>query len=192
MNFHVWNKISDKFHGWCLFHPEYLRNFIHWRFMNDNSWTLIHKIWILCSTVMSSSLYLLPNSILPNGPGYYLAILQNPLCQITEWTLLNCQVHVAKSAFSRFGYTSTRQYCKIVKFKFTLWTAQMSHHIKKFWDVLCLRSTEISAQKNKLPWSPFPLLPPRPPVFFLHYYFLTWWVFEAWEESFQNSNYPLN
>jgi hypothetical protein len=58
------------------------------------------------------------------------------------------------------NYTSTRQYCQIVKFKFTLWTAQMSHCIKNFWAVLCLRSAEISAQKLKLPWS---LLPPSPP-----------------------------
>ncbi len=97
MNFHVWSKISDKiFHGWCLFHPEYSGKFINLRFMNDNSWMLIHKIWILCSTVMSSSLYLLPNSTLPNGPGYYLAILQNPLYLVVKFTLPNHRVNTAQ------------------------------------------------------------------------------------------------
>jgi hypothetical protein len=73
-------KFQIKIDGWCLFHLEYLGKFIHWRFMNDNSWMLIHKIWILCSTVMSSSLYLLPNSTLPNGE-----------VQVTIW--LFCKIH---------------------------------------------------------------------------------------------------
>jgi len=48
-------------------------------------------------------------------------------------------------------------------------------------------------QTALIPPPPFPP-PTHPPTqdFSLHYYFFTWWLFEAWEESFQNSNYPLN
>ncbi len=47
---------------------------------------------------MSSSLYLLPNSTLPNGPGYYLAILQNPLYLVVKFTLPNHRVNTAQLA----------------------------------------------------------------------------------------------
>jgi len=196
-------KFQIKFHGWWLFYPKYSGNFIHESSSIENSWMITHecsfiKYETICSTIMSSSLYLFPNSTLPNGLGYYLTILQNPLYLVVK-------VHFAKSHSQQCSIvksmlpnqhcqgtnsTSTRQYCQIVKFKFTKWTAQMSHHIKNLWAVLCLRSTEISAQKIKLPWSA--TLPPPLQDFSLHYYFLTWWLFEAREESFQNSNYPIN
>ncbi len=45
---------------------------------------------------MSSSLYLLPNSTLPNGPGDYLAILQNPFYLVVKFILPNHRVNSAQ------------------------------------------------------------------------------------------------
>jgi len=115
----------------------------------------------VCSTIMSSSLYLFPNSTLPNGPGYYVIILQNPLYLVVKFTLPNhivnsaqesspcCQINIAKVPIPH----QQGNIAKLWSSNSLLWTAQMSHHIKNFRAVLCLRSTEISAQKIKLPWS---------------------------------------
>jgi len=45
---------------------------------------------------MSSSLYLLANFTLPNGLGYYLAILQNPIYLVVKFTLPNHRVNSAQ------------------------------------------------------------------------------------------------
>jgi hypothetical protein len=42
---------------------------------------------------MSRSFYLLPNSTLPNGPAYYLAILQNPFYLVVKFILPNHKVN---------------------------------------------------------------------------------------------------
>jgi hypothetical protein len=64
-----------------------------------------------------SSLYVLPNSTLPNGEVqvtiwlFYkinFSRLSNPLCQITESIRPNCQVHVAKSAFPSYQFHTTK------------------------------------------------------------------------------------
>jgi hypothetical protein len=63
------------------------------------------------------SLYLLPNSTLPNIEVQVtiwlfckidFSWLSNPLCQITESTVPNCQVHGAKSAFPSYQFHTTK------------------------------------------------------------------------------------
>jgi hypothetical protein len=63
------------------------------------------------------SLYLLPNSTLPNGEVQVtiwlfckidFSRLSSPLCQITESTVPNCEVHVAKSAFPSYQFHTTK------------------------------------------------------------------------------------
>jgi len=105
-----------------------------------------------------SSVYLLPNSTLPNGEVQVtiwlfckidFSWLLSPLCEITESTVPNRQVHGGKSAFPSYQFHTTKQHCQIVKSKFALWTA---HIIKNFWAIQCLnffRSAETSAQKNQ-------------------------------------------
>jgi len=64
-----------------------------------------------------SSLYLLPNSTLPNREVQVtiwlfckinFSGLLSPLCQITKSTSPNCQVHVAKSAFPSYRFHTTK------------------------------------------------------------------------------------
>ncbi len=159
-----------KFHGYCLFHPEYGWKFMHWRFMNDIARMFIHKIWIFFAQLFCK--FTLPTSQFHFAKwwslGYYLATV---FCQINFSRL---QVHFAKSQSQQCpivksmvpsqhsqatNSTPPRQHRQIVNSKFAFWTA---HTIKKLWVVQCLIFSGL-----------LKLLPKtiRP---------------------FQNSNYPLN
>jgi len=120
MNFDVWNKNSNKM-SWIMLISSWICmkfypwSFIHWRFMNDLSGMLIHKIWILFAQLFL--LYLLPNSTLPNGEVQVtiwlfckidFSGLSSPLCPITESTVHNCQVHGAKLAFLSYQFHTTK------------------------------------------------------------------------------------
>jgi len=102
--------VSINFVSFMTAHP----NFIH-----KIPSTKIHNKIICFMLVIScvSSIYLLPNSTLPNGEVevtiwlfYKINFfgLSNPLCQIADSTGPNCQVHVAKSAFPSYQ-------CHIIK-----------------------------------------------------------------------------
>jgi hypothetical protein len=111
-----------KFHGYCLFHPEYGWKFIHDHSSIEDSWMISHE----CSSIkyeyfllnyFVSSLYLLPDSTLPNGEIHVtiwlfckidFSWLSSPLCQVTESTMLNCWVHVAKSTFPSYQFHTTK------------------------------------------------------------------------------------
>jgi hypothetical protein len=137
--------ICMKFNPW---------SFVHCRFMNDISWMLIHKIWILLVQLFLSSLYRLPNSTLPNHEVQVtiwlfckinFSGLWSPLCQIIKSTVPNCQVHVAKSAFRFHTTKATLPNCQV-----QICFVNCPQH-KKILAVQCLiffRSAETSAQKN--------------------------------------------
>ncbi len=92
-------KLQIKFHGWCLFHPKYLRNFIHESSSVDDSWMITHEcssinLNIVCSTIMSNSLYLLPNSTSTRQHGeivkfkFILWIVEMNRCIKCFWAVL--------------------------------------------------------------------------------------------------------
>jgi hypothetical protein len=145
----------------------------HPNFIHKIPSTKIHNKIICFMLVIScvSSLYLLPNSILPNGEVqvtiwlFYkidFSGLSNPLCQIAESTGPNCESMLPSQHFQATNSTSPRQRCQIVKSKFALSTA---HDIKTFWTVQGLnvfKSAETSAQKNQIVLFSSP--PPPPPL----------------------------
>jgi len=122
INFYVWNKTANKI-SWIMFISSRIcMNFLHDHSSIEDSWMISHK----CSSIkyeyillnyFVTSLYLLPNSTLPNGEVQVtiwlfceieFAGLSNPLCQITESTVPNCRIHVAKSAFPSYQFHTTK------------------------------------------------------------------------------------
>jgi len=95
-----------------IFRKFYSLKFIHWRFMNDNSWMLIHKIWILFAQLLYQvhfTYFPIPLCQMVQVTiwlfcSIHFTWLLSSLCQITESTLLNSQVHVAKSALPRYQF----------------------------------------------------------------------------------------
>ncbi len=115
----------------------YPRSFIHQRFLNDISQMLIHKIWIFLFNYFVGSLYLLPNSTLPNGEVQVTIWL---FCKIDFSRLSSPQCPIVKSMLpsqhsQATNSTPPRHHCQIVKSKFALWTA---HSMKNFWAARCL------------------------------------------------------
>jgi len=73
-------------------------SFIYWRFLNDISQMLIHKIWIYFAQLFCN--FTLPTSQFHFAkwwsPSYYLAILWNRVCRAVKSTLPNHRVNSAQ------------------------------------------------------------------------------------------------
>jgi hypothetical protein len=154
MDFHVWNKNSDK-NSWIMFISSkvfrkfYSWKFMHWRFTNNNSWMFIHKIWILFVQLLCQVHF--TYFPIPHQQGNIAKLWSsNSLCEPPEWT--------------------------------TAWLISRLSYASGILEFVPKKSKCLNASPSSFP----------PRLVSLHYCFLTWWFFEAQEESFQNSNYPIN
>ncbi len=120
--------------------------FINWKFTNDISCMLIHKIWnIICSVILSISLYMLPNSTLPNCTSRccYLAILLNWLHLLpSSLCNPNCKVNNAWSPSSCclviiLKLLTPHDPCNIAKSKFTCMSFGLTTHTFFWGSFLC-------------------------------------------------------